>query len=487
MENLSKIVKKLSDKEYQHLLELVSGNKRNKPFHVLEYIRTETFDEEYLIQKLDINQNAYYTLKSRLLDKVAIALAHKPINAIKEKVANVSVSIFQDDRSLTIKYLKDLEKELLEYDLSNELIVVYKALARHYLYEPEEYEKYDLLYNKHVAYSLAMEKAEDLLLMFIRNVGNFRLSRTQEDFEKILRIRREMYNITEMFTSHRLFVLNNIISIYYQCLFSGNTAELKDKEMEIEGILKEFETIFNKYHLDAFYQNRKPLIDLMFVLYYYSIGSIARGNVYYKSVKAQLPEIIGKHSYTFYIVMLLRSKLEKYYFDGNLEDLKDVNSLLESDFEIDEIEIYHRVRYSLFLSYIKFFEKDYHSVEKIVKELKIQLTNRQFMQGCLECQLLLCLIYSLLGDEEKRKKAIGSLERQLDLDKPENKNIYLFIKFLKHITKHGDYERRLKSSKEIYEEYCKINHGINEVLKYIKIDEDMMLQLAGQGSKKASH
>src|ERR1039458_10724114 len=111
--------------------------KLNNPYHVLEFIRKEPWDEEALMKKLDVNLSAYYTLKSRLMDRVAVVLSQRPVNAIKEKVANVSASIFEEDKFISVKYLKELEKELLEYDLSNELIVVYKALARHHIYEPD--------------------------------------------------------------------------------------------------------------------------------------------------------------------------------------------------------------------------------------------------------------------------------------------------------------------------------------------------------------
>jgi hypothetical protein len=487
MDKLEKIVKKLSEPEYQHLLENVAGRKKNNPYHVLEFIRKEPWDEEALMKKLDVNLNAYYTLKSRLMDRVAVVLSQRPVNAIKEKVANVSASIFEEDKFISVKYLKELEKELLEYDLSNELIVVYKALARHHIYEPEEYEKYDMLYNKHVAYSLAMEKAEDLLLMFIRNIGIYRLTRNPEDFEKILRIRREIYNISELFKSHRLFVLNNIISIYFNCIFITDLAELKQMEMQVDGVLKKFESIFKKYDLDVFYHNLKPLINFMYVQYYYTIGSIPRGNAYYKLLKVSLPDIVGKHSYNFYVIMLLRAKVEKYIVDGNLDELTDLNKLLESKFVIDEVEAYHCFTYGLFRTYIKFFEGDYEGVEKIYKDMKGSLYLREYINGDIQLKLILALCFSLLGEEEKCKKVFASIDRQIDLDNPENNNINLFIKFLKNVTKHAEYNRKLKKSRELFDEFNKANAGTNRILRFINFDEDMIIKLASYNRKNITN
>ncbi len=486
MENLIKIVKKLSKKEFTNLLEEVSGGKDNHPRYVLEYIRVSKFDEEVLIQKLEIDHGAYYTMKSRLMNKVAVVLANKNTYAIKEKVANVGSSIFNEDKKITIKYLKDLEKQLISFDLSNELIVVYKALARHHIYDPDEYDKYEKLYNKHVAHSLAMEKAEDLLLKFIRDVGEYRLTGDPVDKEMIHRQRREMYNITEMFPSHRLFVLNNIINIYYHCMFD-TVEELKTKEKEVDETLREFEDIFNKYDLDAFYHNRKPLIDFMYVLYYYRIGEISHGNVYYKSVVSAMPYIVGKHAFTFYIIMLLKAKLEKYFIDENVRELIDLNPILNKNFEIDKLEIYHQVAYGLFRANTAIIVGNYQGAEQIIKGMKSKLPLRLYINGDVECKAMLCLLYSLLGDEEKCKKNMASLSRRLDLDKPEYENISLFLKFLKVISKHGDLDRRLRISQEIFGDFVRSNVGPHQILRYIKITEEMTHQIANHGSNKSSH
>ena len=258
-------------------------------------------------------------------------------------------------------------------------------------------------------------------------------------------------------------------------------------EMQVDGVLKKFESIFKKYDLDVFYHNLKPLINFMYVQYYYTIGSIPRGNAYYKLLKVSLPDIVGKHSYNFYVIMLLRAKLEKYIVDGNLDELTDLNKLLESKFVIDEVEAYHCFTYGLFRTYIKFFEGDYEGVEKIYKDMKGSLYLREYINGDIQLKLILALCFSLLGEEEKCKKVFASIDRQIDLDNPENNNINLFIKFLKNVTKHAEYNRKLKKSRELFDEFNKANAGTNRILRFINFDEDMIIKLASYNRKNITN
>ena len=65
-------------------------------------------------------------------------------------------------KAIAIATLKKLEKDLIDYDLSNELTIVYKSLKKLHVNSPD-YFHYSQLYNRHVAYMLALDKAEDLL------------------------------------------------------------------------------------------------------------------------------------------------------------------------------------------------------------------------------------------------------------------------------------------------------------------------------------
>ena len=71
METLNKTIKKLSDPEYKELLSAVAGRKNNKPYVVLEAARNNSYDEGKMMEILGVNPSTYYTLKSRLNERIA--------------------------------------------------------------------------------------------------------------------------------------------------------------------------------------------------------------------------------------------------------------------------------------------------------------------------------------------------------------------------------------------------------------------------------
>ncbi len=96
---------------------------------------------------------------------------------------------------------------------------------------------YEKEYNRHVAYSLAVVKAEDLFYDFVKRAGNYMLTRDERDLEHVQANLRELTNISELYHGHRLFVMYNLVRIYYLCLFTTRTENLKSLEIEVDNVL----------------------------------------------------------------------------------------------------------------------------------------------------------------------------------------------------------------------------------------------------------
>ncbi len=138
-------------------------------------MREKQQSDNKIMEELGVNTNAYYTLRSRLNQKIEEYLLQQmenPRTDILKKVANINEIIFTKKRAIAIATLKKLEKELLDYDLSNELTIVYKYLKKLHI-NSADYFNYSQLYNRHVAYTLAIDKAEDLLADYFKKYGNF--------------------------------------------------------------------------------------------------------------------------------------------------------------------------------------------------------------------------------------------------------------------------------------------------------------------------
>ena len=101
MDVLNKTIKKLTEEEYQQLVQEVAGKRQSKPFMVLETARKETKEDAEVMAMLDVNASAYYTLKSRLNAKIAAMLSKKvqnPIQSIMDEVSRVPAHLFGNNK-----------------------------------------------------------------------------------------------------------------------------------------------------------------------------------------------------------------------------------------------------------------------------------------------------------------------------------------------------------------------------------------------------
>ena len=97
METFNKTIKKLTDKDYEELRNAVAGGKSSKPYILLEAARIQNYSDSEMFEKLEVNQSAYYTMKSRLNQKIATYFSrkvHNPISVIKEEVGRIPAMLF---------------------------------------------------------------------------------------------------------------------------------------------------------------------------------------------------------------------------------------------------------------------------------------------------------------------------------------------------------------------------------------------------------
>src|SRR5688572_14953947 len=157
MIKLKKIIVNLNDSDYKVIEETLLKNKADNFLFLLQSYRNNHSTDPDIIKTLNINSNSFYVLKSRLYDKIQDFLSGD-IYSSKEEVIKLLHQIpemcFTSSREVATAFLKKLEKDLLFFDMHNELLVVYSALKKINLYS-EKYFHYSQLYNKHISYNLS--------------------------------------------------------------------------------------------------------------------------------------------------------------------------------------------------------------------------------------------------------------------------------------------------------------------------------------------
>ncbi|MCX6291129.1 MAG: hypothetical protein NT126_05135 [Bacteroidetes bacterium] len=480
METLNKTIKKLNEQEYKELLSAVAGRKNNKPYLVLEAARLQNYDENTMMQTLGVNASTYYTLKSRLNEKIAQYLsqnAQNPISALKEKVAMVPAMLFGNDREVSIRALKNLEKQLTEYDLSNELIVVYKALARLSMYNGD-FDFYEKEYNKHVAYSLSVVKAEDLFFEFSKRTGMYLLTRDERDLESVKTVLRELTNISELYHGHRLFVLFNIVRIYYLCTLTSRSENLKALEIEIDSILQQIRKHFETYEMDTFYQSIRFVVDFLYFEYYQRTGNSVRADHYYNQVNSQVPEVAHKPIFSFFVTQFLHSKLERFLVNHDISGLTDLNSELEGCFDVNTNEPYPFISFKKYQAISKFYEGDYNGAAKTINSLRNDMSLKKYLFSDVECKLFQALNYAMMGEDGLCSQLIQSIKRQTSEDESLFEPASMFIKLLKAAIKPEEFRKKVKKITELFEAFNAANTGSKRILWFVKMDESVIRKLA---------
>ena len=206
MAKLKNIIRQLSDEDYQSIYKALIESSADKSAHLLQSMREKHQSDAKIMEELEVNTNAYYTLRSRLnqrIEEYLLQQMENPRADILKKVSNISEILFTKKRAIAIATLKKLEKELLDYDLSNELTVVYKSLKKLHI-NSTDFFGYSQLHNRHVAYTLAVDKAEDLLSEYFKKYGLSILKgrRERQDLELKL-LSREINNVCALYESHR--------------------------------------------------------------------------------------------------------------------------------------------------------------------------------------------------------------------------------------------------------------------------------------------
>ena len=218
MAKLKNLIKQLSEEDYTSILISLEESSADKSSYLLRAMRERQLSDNKVMVELGVNTNAYYTLRSRLNQKIEEYLLQQmesPRTDILRKVANINEIIFTKKKAIAVATLKKLEKELLDYDLSNELTIVYKSLKKLNINSPDYY-SYSQSYNKHVAYMLAMDKAEDLLADYFKKYGNYTLNGDESEKMELDILSKEMNNVCTLYQSHRLYVYQSCMSIFHK-------------------------------------------------------------------------------------------------------------------------------------------------------------------------------------------------------------------------------------------------------------------------------
>ncbi len=433
MAKLKNIVQQLSAKDYSRIYQSLIENGAEKSAFLLQTLREKNLSDRAIMSEIDVNHNAYYTLRSRLNQKIEEYLLQQmesPRADLLKKVANINEILFTKKPAIAITTLKKLEKELLDYDLSNELISVYRALKKLYAHSSKSFH-YSQLYNRRVAYSLAVDKAEELLMKYFISFAEYSLSGDTTQQTALGMMSNEMDNTCNMYTSHRLFIYQNCLSVMHR-LWVEDPKAINHQKPPIEDVLNQAASIFNNYASDATYFHLQKVYSFLRFQYYTRYQLYQKAEDYFEELDENITSLLTNYHYYTFPAFFLYLKLERSLRQGNIDELYDSQdiALLDDDFlKQDTPQFIYCVVYKTIVSY---YAGHFEEAARELNSLLNQVSLKKYPIAGLEIKSLLALQYCFMGDQGLFKQISNSIQRQIRMSgKEQCADIVLFNKILK--------------------------------------------------------
>jgi hypothetical protein len=432
MAKLKNIIKQLSNHDYEAIYHSLVESNADKSAYLLKSMREKSQSDTKIMEELGVNTNAYYTLRSRLYQKIEeylLTQMESPRTDLLKRVANINETIFTKKPAITIATLKRLEKELIEYDLSNELTVVYKNLKKLHINSPD-YFTYSQNYNKHVAYMLAVDKAEDMLSEYFKKFGVFSLTGDEIDKLGLKLFNDEMTNVCKMYESHRLYVFQSCINVFHRLFVEEDKPD--DDAEPIEDILDKVEKFFKDFELDIIYHHLELVFEYLRLEYYNHYKVYKKAEKYYEDVNESTALLLSNYALYTYPAQFLMTKIERNLRLGTEGSLYDENEVLFDDFEYDKENVPQYINYVVYRALACHYAGRHDEAARWLNNLLNELSLKRYQFATIEIKSILALQYCLMQDAELFNQLVNSIQRQIRLlGKEDCSHIISFLKILK--------------------------------------------------------
>lgn len=472
MAKLKNIIKQLSEKDFKAIYDSLIESNAEKSAYLLRSLRERQLSDNKIMTELDVNANAYYTLRSRLnlkIEEYLMGQLESPRTDVLRKVANINEVLFTKKKAISVATLKKLEKELLDYDLANELTVIYKSLKKLNINSPD-YFQYSQLYNRHVAYMLAVDKAEDLLADYFKKYGDYMLNGGEVEKLGLVLLMKEMQNVAKLYESHRLYVYQSCMYIFHR-LFVEVDDNMHQEGESIEDIFDKVQRIFESYHLDSIYYHINLVFEFLKLEYYNHYKVYRQAEKYYEEVNDACANLMVNYATFTFPSQFLLSKLERHLRTGTEAELYSENESIFLDYEVDTMDVPKHIVYIVYRALSSYYIGKFEEAAKLINGLLNDVSLKKYPYAQLEIKSLLALQYTLMHDVELFNQLSNSIQRQIRLfGKDSCENIQLFLKILKITTSEAKKEKAKKIN-AVIPRLSAINVGYFAPTKLIKLDE----------------
>ncbi|MBI3235623.1 MAG: hypothetical protein HYZ42_16560 [Bacteroidetes bacterium] len=473
MSKLKSIILQLQNDEYEGIKSQLERTGAEKFLKLFVIYREQNYRDSKIKEELKVNDSAYYTLKSRLLDKVQNFLSNRfSINStdVLHKVEDIPDLLYTMNRRKAITILHKLEQDIQIHDSPYKLASVYDALKKLHMHTPKYYE-YTQLYNRHIAYTIAMDKAGDLLMDFFRKLADWHFNRDATTLQVLSLLQQELYHVGKLYESHHMAMYRCLMDSAYMLILpiekkAGVEESVEDLIARMQEILaknphdKLYAHLKLAYHFIAFDNDRKN-------------GNLHDAEVHFKELDKNLSTFL-LYNHCSYPTMFLKRKLERA-FKNNLEaKLYDETIELLKEFEPDRDDKPNYYNFMLYRAAASFYAQHYQEATGVLVRMMNDISFKNSPRAELEARLFLTLCYILSEDIDLAQSHLRSVARKLrELeDVGSFENARLFYKLLLSFTGSREKQNKEKLLSMIIR-FDIENQNEDPILVFIKTGESL--------------
>ncbi|HSZ25128.1 MAG TPA: hypothetical protein VK766_05395 [Cytophagaceae bacterium] len=479
MSKLKNIIKQLSVADFSAIFDSLMESNAEKSALLLKFMREKQLSDNKIMDELNVNSNAYYTLRSRLNQKIEEHLLQQmetPRITLLKKVATINEIIFTKKKAISIATLKKLEKELMDYDLSSELTIIYKNLKKLHIGSPDYY-NYSQLYNKHIAYMLAVDKAEELVAQYFYRYGDYLFTKDDIEQQGLLLLKNEIDNVGSLYKSHRLYVYQSCVDVFHRIFIDGNIKASEDAE-SIEAIFDKVQGIFDLYFLDATYFHLKPVFEYLKFEYYYMIDTYRNSESNYENVNEGISVLLTNYGLYTFPPQFLLSKLSKNLSSGTENILYEEGKKLFEDFEIDKSNVPQHVLYTIYRATSCYYVGKYDEAARWINNMLNEQSLKKLPYTLLEVKIFMALQYCLMKDFDLFNQLTNSIQRQVRLlGKDKCQHIIIYAKIFKASINQAKKGKAAKINSYV-SKLLKVKPSYYSPFNFIKLDTNFVSRLS---------
>ncbi|PBQ32668.1 hypothetical protein CNR22_13095 [Sphingobacteriaceae bacterium] len=407
MIKLKKIVADLDENVYKTVEESLIKNKAENFLFLLQTYRTKNLKDSEIAESLSINSNSLYVLKSRLNDRIQEHLSGD-IFSNKEDVLKQLHQIpqicFGSSREVATAFLQKLEKDLLLFDMHNELLVVYSALKKIHLYS-DKYFHYSQLYNKHTAFNISLEKCEEILGSFNRALAQYNFSRLPKQFEPLLFLTKEVSDHFSLNNSRQIELINKIMELQLPVLFN----KAPSAEINVSETLAQAVKIINDLPESSTHKNWLPVFDYLSFEHYRRTGQSNQASIYFEKTNAKAETLL---LYTN-ICLTSRFLISKICYLQEQNRIDDLLAEEQKTLLLDTSDMHASVLLGIYNAMVSYYRKNYKEAASRLNDIINTNSFKDYFHINTDVKLTLAFVYITLKEYDLADSLLKNIYRKI--------------------------------------------------------------------------